>query len=485
MNRAERVLALVLVLCGATANAQVALEDAFPALPAFSLPVELVHPGDGSDRLFVVEQKGRIYSVQTSPAAARRVFIDLSDIVSQGGGEMGLLGLAFHPSYRTNGLFYVDYTSSRTGSLKSYVSQFQTSPGDPDSALRASEVVLLTADQPYENHNGGKIAFGPDGHLYISLGDGGSGNDPGNNGQSRTTLLGKILRIDVDTQTPPLPYGIPPSNPWSGNTQGFRQEIFAYGLRNPWKFSFDAFTGTLWAGDVGQNAREEIDTIVAGGNYGWRLMEGMICTPGANPGCQDTAGLIRPVWDYAHGAGDISVTGGYVYRGTSIPTLAGKYVYGDFGSGRIWALSAGGGAPATNELLLDSPVSISTFGVDRKNELFVVAYSNGRIYRLTGPAAAADLPPAAQAFELQQNFPNPFNPVTTIRYGIPTGSAETDVRLTVYDLLGREVAVLVNTRHPAGTYEVNFDASRVASGVYLYRLSAGDLVQTRAMLLLK
>jgi len=488
MHHVRRILTAVLMMCAEHALAQYALQDVFPGLPAFSLPIELVHPGDGTDRLFVVEQKGRVHVFpSTVPVLPPKLFINLADIVSQGGGETGLLGLAFHPSYASNGSFYVCFTSTREGSLKSYVSRFSVSATNPDSAVKASELILLTVDQPFSNHNGGKVAFGPDGYLYIALGDGGSGNDPQNYGQTRSSLLGKIHRIDVDTQTPPLAYGIPSGNPFAGNAQGFRQEIYAYGLRNPWKFSFDSETGTLWAGDVGQGAREEIDTIVLGGNYGWRLMEGTLCTPDVNPSCQDTAGLLRPVWDYGHGDGDVSVTGGYVYRGGSIPGLRGKYVYGDFVSGRIWTLTTDGVNPATNALLLDSQHQISSFGVDRQNELYVVGYSNGKIYRLTGPSTWVDPGQLPVAFGLEQNYPNPFNPSTEIRYRLAEAGR---VRLSVHDILGREVALLVDEVRPAGSHAVTFYANRgsaagLPSGVYVCRLTSGSLVESRRMLLLK
>ncbi len=483
MRHLRHILVVFLAFCVGHGRAQYALQDAFPALPAFSLPVELVGAGDGADRLFVVEQRGRIYVFDnTASVTTRRLFLNLSDVVSASGGETGLLGLAFHPSHASNGSFYVYYTSSRSGSLKSYVSRFSVSATDPDSAVTSSEVILLTADQPFENHNGGKIGFGPDGYMYVSLGDGGSGNDPLNNGQSLTTLLGKILRIDVDAQERPLSYGIPSTNPFAGNTQGFRREIYAYGLRNPWKFSFDSETGTLWAGDVGQGAREEIDTIVPGGNYGWRLMEGMICTPGVNPTCQDTAGLLRPVWDYNRSAGDASVTGGSVYRGAAMSELTGKYVYGDFASGRIWALTSDGVNPATNELLLDTPHQISTFGIDRQKEMYVVAYGSGKIYRLTGPATSVEPRAVPAAYGLEQNYPNPFNPSTQIEYRIAESGP---VRLSVHDLLGREVALLVDQAKPAGSYRVRLEAHDLPSGVYVCRLTSGKFVEARRMLLLK
>jgi glucose/arabinose dehydrogenase len=468
-----------------SALAQYSFQEAFPGMPSFSFPVELANARDGSNRLFIVEQRGLIYVIEaTQGATTRKVFLDLRDRVSQTGGETGLLGLAFHPNYVTNGYFYVDYTSSLDPQLTSYVVRFQVSPANPDSADKSSALTLLEVVQPFENHNGGKLAFGPDGYLYVSLGDGGSGNDPQNNGQNLSVLLGKILRVDVDSTAAGLNYGIPPTNPFALNTSGYREEIYAWGLRNPWKFSFDRGTGQLWAGDVGQNAREEVDIVVSGGNYGWRLMEGTICTPGVNPSCQDTAGLIAPVWDYGRSAGDASITGGYVYRGATYPTLSGKYVYGDFVSGRVWVLGYDGVQPATNILLQDLPFSVSTFGEDNNGELFLCSYgSAGRVYRLTGPTSDVRAGyGVSAAFELEQNYPNPFNPTTVIRYQVPVVGG---VRLSVYDMLGREVAVLVNEWKAPGRYEITFDATGLSSGVYVYRLTAGQYIQSRTMVLIR
>lgn len=470
------------LLLAAHACAQATLTDAFPGLPSFSLPIECVTAGDGTPRLFVAEQRGKIWVFDPElPSPKRRLFLDLTGGVSSSGAETGLLGLAFHPNYATNGQFFVDYTSSSSGSLRSYVARFSVSATDPDSAVRVSETIFLAVDQPYENHNGGKIAFGPDGYLYIGFGDGGSGNDPHNNGQMLTTVLGKILRIDVDRSTLPYNYSIPASNPFASNSRGIRKEIFAYGLRNPWKFSFDTVTGTLWAGDVGQGAREEIDSIVAGGNYGWRLMEGRLCTPNVNPECKDTAGCILPLWDYDRTSGDICVTGGYVYRGAAIPTLKGKYVYGDYSSGRIWALTLNGSRPPTNEMLLDSPYAISSFAQGRDRELYALSYGNGRLYRITGPATHSGNEVHPHDFSLSQNVPNPFHSTTTIRFEVPVTSA---IRLSVLDVHGRELRVVVDSTLGAGSHEATFEAKGIGPGVYLYRLRAGTFEQTRKMLLL-
>ncbi len=478
-------LVTICVLClSSIGQAQYSLENAYPNLPAFSSPLEIVRAGDGTNRLFVVQQRGIIWVFENNPTvSSRTAFVDLSDRVSQSGFELGLLGVAFHPNYETNGYFYVNYTRGPQGGRESVIARFQVSPSNPDSALKETEFPILIFSQPYDNHNGGKLLFGPDGYLYIGTGDGGDGGDPGNRAQNRDSLHGKVLRIDVDNTDVGLNYAIPPTNPYYDNMDGYREEIYAYGLRNPWKFSFDSETGTLWLGDVGQETREEVDIIVSGGNYGWRIMEGTVCY---NPpsGC-DTTGLILPVWDYANetGAGtNYSVTGGYVYRGSSISSLVGKYIYSDYGSGRIWALTYDGENPATNELLYDSPYQVSSFGEDQNGELLVLSYSggNGRIYRLTGPVTGVEeTETTASTFVLQPNYPNPFNPSTTVRFSV---SSEQLVKLNVFDVLGRHVATLLeSTLHP-GEHSVIFEPKELPSGVFLLRLEAGGFVQTRKLI---
>ena len=474
-------------------EAQYTLNEAFPDLPSFSLPIDMKYSPDGTGRIFIVEQRGRIYVFDTnSSVSSHRLFLDLSGIVSQTGSETGLLGLAFHPDFSQNGYFFVDYTSSREGRLRSYISRFQASPVSSDSALSSSETILLELDQPYSNHNGGCLVFGPDRFLYITFGDGGSAGDPQNNAQNRSTLLGKILRINVDSASGQLNYSIPVSNPYYGNPNGYREEIFAYGLRNPWRMSFDRTTGTLWTADVGQNTWEEIDTITSGGNYGWRLTEGFECY---NPssGC-DTTGLIMPLWVYDHSANDRSITGGYVYRGSALPGLSGKYIYADYVSGRIWALTTGGTATVTNQLLIDSPYLISSFGEDGQGEMYILSYEDGRIYRLE--ITASSLPSGGNTepsgFLLDQNYPNPFsargrsasggNPTTTIQFHT---SDRTQVRLSVYTVEGREIALLYDGPADAGRHAVVFDAAGLPSGAYFYRLQSGDFSAQKAMTVVK
>jgi uncharacterized repeat protein (TIGR03806 family) len=339
-------------------------------------PVFLTHANDGSDRVFIVERSGKIIVFQNNPDVQEsKIFLDIEDRVVLNGSETGLLSMAFHPSYPDSNTFYVNYTD---GGITSIVSEFQVS-GDPDVADASSENILMTVDQPYANHNGGQLNFGPDGYLYIGFGDGGSGGDPQGNGQNMKTLLGAILRIDVDSQTGNLNYGIPSDNPFVANLQDWREEIWAWGLRNPWRFSFDRLTGQFWAADVGQNRWEEIDLIEKGKNYGWNTMEGFHCYSPSS-GC-DTSGLALPVVEYEHidGTGR-SVTGGYVYRGSRLERLYGTYIYADYVVRTIWGLQYENGEIVDHKVLVQSPVSISSFGEDEEGDVYVIGY-NGNIYR--------------------------------------------------------------------------------------------------------
>lgn len=350
--------------------------DAFPNLD-FNRPLNIQHAGDSSDRLFVVEQSGVISVFPNDPDVEEAdIFLNIQDRVTDASNEEGLLGLAFHPDYETNGYFYVNYTA--TNPDRTVISRFSVNESDENSADAASETVLLTYNQPYGNHNGGHLTFGPDGYLYIAAGDGGSAGDPENNGQDRGTLLGSILRIDVDTQENGNDYGIPDDNPFAGNEEDYREEIYAFGLRNPWRFSFDAETEQLWAGDVGQNSMEEVDLIESGLNYGWNIMEGTMCYPSGTDCSQE--GLELPVYTYDHSRGDQSITGGYVYRGSDIPELTGYYVYADFISGRIWALDTSDLENPDNTEIYHADFNISSFGVDQNNELYLTAF-DGKIYR--------------------------------------------------------------------------------------------------------
>lgn len=372
------------VACAQTpspAGAQYTVVEAFPNL-TFKRPTDLQSPRDGTNRLFVLEQDGVIRVFENSPAVrSSAVFLDLRSRVDRGGNEMGLLGLAFHPRFKSEPVFFVDYTATSMTRRITRVSRFRVSK-DANAADPASEEAVIEIGQPYSNHNGGQLQFGPDGMLYIAMGDGGSGGDPQGNAQDPRSLLGKLLRLDVSKQ----PYAIPSDNPFHGGRTP-RGEIFALGLRNPWRFSFDRATGQLWAADVGQVTYEEINLVEKGKNYGWDCREGMHPYEPArerSDRCDGAEGLVDPVWEYGRDQG-ISVTGGYVYRGKALPDLVGWYVYADYGSGNIWALRMQNGR-AVNRLLVNAGLLISTFGVDENDELFICAHNPGndptKIYRL-------------------------------------------------------------------------------------------------------
>jgi hypothetical protein len=348
-----------------------------------SSPVYVTTARDGTNRLFIVEQGG-VIKVLRPGAPAPTVFLDITTRVLSG-GEQGLLGLAFHPQFTTNRRFFVNYTRQTDGAT--VVAEYQVSATDPDVADPAERQILVWP-QPFANHNGGMIEFGPDGMLYIGLGDGGSANDPGARAQNIDELLGKILRIAVTPLGTQPAYTAPADNPFVGAAG--RDEIWALGLRNPWRFSFDRATGQLWAGDVGQGAREEVDIITRGGNYGWRTWEGTLCTGLDGSPCS-TAGFTFPVAEYDHSGGRCSITGGYVYRGTGGALPTGTYVFGDYCSGEIFTYAGGAMSP-----LLDTTLNVSSFGEDPQGEILVVALG-GAIYRLTGGCTYAVLP-ASRSF---------------------------------------------------------------------------------------
>jgi uncharacterized repeat protein (TIGR03806 family) len=345
-----------------------------PALggATFSMPVGAFQaPQDGS-RWFVVEKAGTVKVIPSGGTPS--TFVDVRSLVNAGPQEAGLLGMAFHPRFATNGQVFLSYTAPSATSpvnLRSVVARFTSKDGG--KTLEPTPEELLSLDQPFENHNGGNIAFGPDGRLYLGLGDGGSAGDPNNNAQNTQSLLGKLLRIGVDGSKP---YAIPADNPFA--LGGGRKEIYALGFRNPWRYSFDRATGELWLADVGQSSWEEIDRVVKGGNYGWKPKEGDHCF-GSNP-CNQP-GLIDPVWEYDHSQG-VSITGGFVYRGSALPPLIGQYLYGDFGSGRIWALAPDAQNALFSRLLLETGLAIASFAEGADGELYVIDFSGGKLYQL-------------------------------------------------------------------------------------------------------
>ena len=343
----------------------------------FTRPTFVTNAGDGSGRLFVVEKSGKIRIVAGSNVVAEP-FLDITKTVRSSGNEQGLLGLAFHPQFKQNGRLFVAYTAQNGDNT---VAEYRASP-DLNRADAASGRVLFGVKDPFPNHNGGMLAFGNDGYLYVSMGDGGSAGDPNGNAQNLDSLLGKLLRIDVNSGEP---YGIPKDNPFVGRA-GARPEIWAYGLRNPWRFSFDRQTGDMWIADVGQNAIEEVDFQGAqskgGENYGWRTMEGKNCfKPESN--C-DQSGLTLPIAQYTHDKG-CSITGGYVYRGKAFPAFQGTYFYTDYCTGNFWSLRRDASGKATVAELPKILGSVSSFGEDEAGEVYLVSDSEGTLYQLVGP----------------------------------------------------------------------------------------------------
>ncbi|HYM19395.1 MAG TPA: PQQ-dependent sugar dehydrogenase [Candidatus Kapabacteria bacterium] len=381
------VILMVLVLCAqGFVYAQDSLINVYPNLQSFNSATEVQGMTDGSNRILVLEKEGKLWIFDNSPTVtSARLFIDLTNIVSHDACEGGLLGCTLHPNFANNRYVYLNYTTGVSPQWYSHIVRYQVSASPNDTIIPSTAYEILTIVQPSGrcNHKGGCLRFGPDGYLYASFGDGGSGGDPDRNGQNKRMLLGKILRLNVDATEDTLHYAIPSTNPFFGNDSGFRQEIYAYGLRNPWKYSFDVPTGRLWAGDVGQDLWEEVDIIESGKNYGWNVMEGFHCY---NAGTCDSTGMTPPILDYGHSTGNKCIIGGFVYHGMKMPELRGQYIYGDYVSGRVWALDYSNPAQPINKMLIDvaSPrIAISSFGVDPNGEILVSAYgANGHILRL-------------------------------------------------------------------------------------------------------
>ncbi|WP_432797980.1 PQQ-dependent sugar dehydrogenase [Poriferisphaera sp. WC338] len=376
----QRIILFVFVLMFCVVgsiDAEVRVENAFPGIK-FRKPLYLTYVPDGSGRLVVTEKKGDIFAFPNDPTVQNDQVIKIFDGEStvkrlQLENEEGLLGFAIHPDFKENGYVFMHYTAHnpRRGVIARYTADKESLVIDPKS-----KQVILEVKQPWGNHNGGTITFGPDGYFYIGFGDGGSSGDPRNNGQDRSTLLGSILRIDVDKQARGKQYAIPRGNPFA-RKRGMRPEIYAYGIRNPWRFSFDRETDDLWAGDVGQNAYEEVDVIVKGGNYGWRAREGFHAFKNG----KKTRGMIDPVWEYPRKDG-VSITGGYVYRGKKVPELEGAYVFADFATSHVWALWVNRKTgKVTKHTRLGHGYNPASFGEDAEGEVYICAYGDGGIFK--------------------------------------------------------------------------------------------------------
>jgi len=459
----KKIFFILLILLAHKAHSQLTTSSAFPNL-SFSNPVLLTHAGDGTNRIFVVEKGGLIKVFPNdSMASSTQVFLNVTNLISTNYTEKGLLGLAFHPNYSSNRYLYIYYTRLSDGALT--VTRFTTFSGNPNKADSLSALPIITIAHPTNlNHNGGNLMFGLDGYLYLGPGDGGSGGDPPNNAQNVNVLLGKILRLDVNNPSGGNNYGIPPSNPFASG--GGAPEIFAWGVRNPWRFTQDPVTGLIYCGDVGQNIYEEVDILQVGKNYGWRVMEGFHCY---NPssGC-DTTGKTLPIYEYDHTSSRCSITGGYVYRGPRVPTLTGRYVFGDYCGRQVYKFLYSGGVVTETAQILTVPTSLLSFGTDQNNELYLLC--TGGIYKMSGVVISIngnqnEIP---EGFTLEQNYPNPFNPVTNIKFTVPQASM---INIKVYDAAGRQTSELVNEIKNAGTYNVEFNALNLPSGVYFYKMT--------------
>jgi hypothetical protein len=419
---------VIILLCSFSYGQSIDIET---FASGFSNPTNIKNAGDS--RLFVVEQAGRIRIINDDGSVNNSPFLDINSIVINGGGERGLLGLAFHPNYNSNGFFYVNYINNGGSTV---ISRFSRSTTNPDLADQNSELQLLTFSQPFANHNGGDMAFGPDGYLYISSGDGGSAGDPGNRAQSLTTLLGKLLRIDVDNTSNGNNYAIPADNPYFGSSSNL-QEIWAFGLRNPWKFSFDKTTGDLWIADVGQNTFEEINMVLptsAGINYGWRCYEGN--SPFNLSGCPPSNSLTFPIAQYSHngdGAFKCSITGGYRYRGTAQPTLNGLYFFADYCSDEIGVLEESG----SNWTMSFTPAfngnGWTTFGEDVNGEIYISGNDSGIVYRIIDSNLSVN---DNDLFSVKL-YPNPIDDQITIDFSdLPMVIKS----IKIYDVHGKLIA---------------------------------------------
>lgn len=439
-------ITLLLFAFSAVSFAQTIALQAFAT--GLSEPVEIVHAGDA--RLFIVQQTGAIRIANPDGTLKPNNFLTLTTATITNGDEQGLLGLAFHPQYTTNGYFYVNYT--RAGDGATVIARYSVDPGNPDLALTTG-TPLLVVSQPFSNHNGGTLRFGPDGFLYIGMGDGGSGGDPGNRAQNITENLGKMLRIDVDSTTGGLLYGIPSGNPYGIGVTG-NDEIWAVGLRNPWKFSFDRITGDLWIGDVGQGQVEEINHVpstAAGLNYGWKCYEGNnVYTPGC---AQVGVTYTFPVATYTHAGGNCSITGGYVYTGTQFPSMLNKYFFADYCVNKIGMVDT-----ATNAVTYSANFAgannYTTFGQDVNGELYVAAASQGKIFRIIDSSLGVN-EFAKSGFSIA---PNP----ASSEFYVKTSNVNFPVQVNVIDVSGK---ILLTQNLESDTQPIN--TGLFQSGIYV------------------
>lgn len=488
MNRVKIIFSIFLfvLLTKISYSQPFQLVNAFPNV-SFSNPLFVTHSNDGTNRVFVVQRFGLIKVLSNdSNTTNATTFLDVTNLNNASTYvERGLLGLAFHPNYAANGYFYIYYT--RVGDGANVLARFNRSATDPNKADSLSQQILWAWPDPYVNHNGGMLFFGVDGYLYVGMGDGGSGNDPGNRAQNVNEMLGKVHRIDVNNTSGGNNYAIPATNPFASG--GGRPEIFTVGMRNPWRMSQDPVTGLIYCGDVGQDAWEEVDILEVGKNYGWKCYEGNHATSSVGLCTLPMSDYTFPIKEYANAGSECSITGGYVYRGLRRPELTGRYIYGDYCSAKIWKFKYEGGVVTEDEFILTAPSSVYSFGTDQNNELYVCC-ANSIVYRFNKSDLVGinnNISEIPSGFKLDQNYPNPFNPETNISYYIPQMS---NVKLTIFDALGKEVNTLVNTNQLPGNYNLKWNGrdaygNSASTGVYFYKLETSGFTETKRMVLMK
>lgn len=477
MKKAYSALFSLLLISGFyAAKAQYSLVAAFPNL-TFRAPIELMQVPDTSGKFLVVSQAGLIFTFENTPSVSRRdTLLNISSRVFYS-GEAGLIGIAFHPDFVNNKLLFLHY-NWRTGTVTQTVISSVVCAYDSRGVLRANpstETIVLTLNQPYNNHNGGKMEFGNDGFLYISLGDGGSGNDPQNFALNMNSLLGKILRINVDPNQA-TPYTIPADNPYVNAGPNVRPEIWSYGLRNVWKFSVDRPTGRIWAADVGQNAIEEINIIYRGANYGWRTYEGTRC----NIAPCSPSGVTMPIFQYSQAQNDKSITGGVIYRGSSLPPLSGHYLYGDYVSGRLWALDVNDTTNVVNTLLMSSQGAISAFGTDSAGEVYVARYNanNGVILKLVNPSISGV---SKRNITQMEVYPNPAHEEALLDYEIKRGGS---LKVELFSTKGDRVKeIKALGQEKAGKHQLKLSLNNLPLGKYMVQITQGK--EMRSLPLIK
>ncbi|MFK7833947.1 MAG: PQQ-dependent sugar dehydrogenase [Winogradskyella sp.] len=431
----------------------------------FDRPVSIKHAGD--DRLFIVEQDGLIKIINADGSNQSTPFLDINNRVINTGNERGLLGLAFHPDYASNGYFFINYINNAGDTV---VSRFTRDATNSNIADPTSEFIIITYAQPFSNHNGGDLAFGPDGYLYIASGDGGSGGDPEDNAQNTLNLLGNLLRLDIDATTPTQNYSIPSSNPFIGHPN-FRAEIFAYGLRNPWKFSFDRFTNDLWIADVGQNQYEEINMVSSaeaaiGLNYGWRCYEGN--GPFNTDDCSDASAYTFPVEGYFHsgdGASKCSITGGYRYRGTTYTNFEGLYFFADICSQEIGYLTFNESTMTWSKTFEQFSGQWSAFGEDLNGEIYVSDLSSGNIFKLIDTTLSLD----DDVISSISIYPNPAKNQVNINFG-PFSTSDQAIEIDIHDLQGKKVMSV--SRNQDNIQTIN--TSQLAGGIYILNVNSNN-----------